>query len=72
LVKEHEIKYERLHAERAERVAELYRHIIETNDAAEECLEAFEEKLHKIRFDLAAEAIKRADEPAEYVARNCA
>ena len=70
MVKEHEIKYERLHAERAERVAELYRHIIETNDAAEECLEAFEEKPDKIRFDLAAEAIKRADELAEYVARN--
>lgn len=70
LLKEHEIKYERLHAERAERVAELYQHIVETNDAVETCLEAFEGKPDKIRFDLAAEAIKRADKLAEYVTRN--
>jgi hypothetical protein len=70
LLKEHEIKYERLHTERAERVAELYQHIVETNDAVEACLEAFEGKPDKIRFDLATEAIKRAEELAEYVTRN--
>jgi hypothetical protein len=70
LVKEHEIKYERLHTERAERVAELYQHIVETNDAVQACLEAFEEKPERMRFDLAAEAIKRGDRLAEYVTRN--
>lgn len=70
LVKEHEIKYQRLHAERAERVAELYQQIVETNDAVEECLEAFKEKPDKMRFDLASEAIKRADKLADYVTRN--
>jgi hypothetical protein len=70
LLKEHEIKYERLHTYRAERVAELYQHIVETNDAVEACLEAFEEIPDKMRFDLAAEAIKRADRLAEYVTRN--
>jgi hypothetical protein len=70
LLKEHEIKYQRLHAERAERVAELYQHIVETNSAVEECIDAFEEKPKKMRFDLAAEAIKRGDRLAEYVTRN--
>lgn len=70
LLKEHEIKFERLHEERAERVAELYQHIVETNDAVDGCLKAFEEKPNKIRSDLAVEAIRRADQLAEYVTRN--
>jgi transcription termination factor NusB len=70
LLREHEIKYERLHAERAKRVAELYQHIVETNDAAEACLEAFEEKPDKMRFDLADKAINYGNQLAEYVIRN--
>ena len=70
LFREHEIRFGHLHAKRAEIVAELYQHAVETNDAAEECIDAFKEKPDKRRFDLAKEAIDRGDALGEFVIRN--
>jgi hypothetical protein len=70
LLREHEIRFSHLHAKRAEIVAELYQHIVETNSAAEECLDAFKESPNKRRFDLAKEATSRGDDLAEFIIRN--
>lgn len=70
VAKEHEIRFGLLHAKRAEIIAELYQHIVETNDAVETCLDKFKEAPDKRRFDLAKEAIDRSDLLAEYVIRN--
>ncbi len=70
LLKEHEIRFSHLHAKRGEIVAALYQHIVETNDAAEECLDAFKETPDKRRLDLAKKAAQRGDDLAEFIIRN--
>ncbi len=70
LFREHEIRFSHLHEKRAEIIAQLYQMTVETNDAAEACVQAFREKPDKRRFDLAKEAIDRGDELAEFVIRN--
>lgn len=68
--REREIRFSHLHEKRAELIAELYQQTLETNDAAEACVEAFKEKPTKRRVDLAKEAIDRGDKLAEFVIRN--
>jgi hypothetical protein len=68
--REREIRFSHLHEKRAELIAELYQQTLETNDAAEACVEAFKEKPTKRRFDLAKGAIDRGDKLAEFVIRN--
>ncbi len=70
LFREHEIRFSHLHEKRAEIIGQLYQMTVETNDAAEACVEAMKEKPDKRRFDLAKEAIDRGDELAEFVIRN--
>jgi hypothetical protein len=70
LFREHEIRFSHLHEKRAEIIAELYQLTVETNDAAEACVETFKEKPDKRRFDLAKQAIDRGDKLAEFVIRN--
>jgi hypothetical protein len=69
LFREHEIRFSHLHEKRAEIIAELYQLTVETNDAAEACIQAFKEKPDKRRFDLAKQAIDKGDESAEFVIR---
>ena len=70
LFREHEIRFSHLHEKRAEIIAQLYQMTVETNDAAEACVQAFNEKPENRRFDLAKDAIDRGDELAEFVIRN--
>jgi len=43
LFREHEIRFSHLHEKRAQIIAELHQLTVETNDAAEACIEAFRE-----------------------------
>ena len=70
LFREHEIRFSHLHEKRGEIIGQLYQLTVETNDAAEACVEAFREIPSKRRFDLAKQAIDKGDELAEFVIRN--
>jgi hypothetical protein len=70
IFREREIRFSHLHEKRADIIAQLYQLTVETNDAAETCVEAFKEKPDKRRFDLAKAAIDRGDDLAEFVIRN--
>jgi hypothetical protein len=70
LFREHEIRFSHLHEKHAEIIEQLYQLTVETNDAAEACVEAFRQKPNKRRFDLAKQAIDKGDELAEFVIRN--